>query len=153
MIEYKINIDGNGYKGNYNSFAFEKAFLHLSDKYEKILRQKAIKDITNIIETGIKKKTKWKSIKQAIYSQIINENESLISVKNEKMQVAKYLHYGTKKHWIEPKRAKALHWIQNGKNRFSKGHYVKGIRAGNYFRIDSEMLKKILSYYNKLFKK
>ncbi len=152
MIDIRVNIDGNGYKGNYNPFAFEKAFLHLSDKYEKILRQRAIKDITNIVESGIKRKTKWKSIKRAIFSQIISNDESLISVNNEKMQVAKFLHYGTVKHWIEPKRAKALHWIQKGKHRFSKGHYVKGIRAGNYFRIDSEMLKKILSYYNKLFK-
>lgn len=40
---------------------------------------------------------------------------------------------GTKAHWIEPAhqsapiRKKALHWVQNGQHRFSKGHMVSGI--------------------------
>jgi hypothetical protein len=40
---------------------------------------------------------------------------------------------GTKDHWIEPAgqsqavKKKALHWVQNGQNRFSKGHMVSGM--------------------------
>lgn len=33
------------------------------------------------------------------------------------------------KHWVEPKEKGALHWIQDGKGRFSQGHYVSGMKA------------------------
>jgi hypothetical protein len=39
----------------------------------------------------------------------------------------KYLHEGTTEHFVEPNRAKALHWVQGGESRFSKGHTVSGI--------------------------
>ena len=39
---------------------------------------------------------------------------------------------GTVSHWVEPVTFKALHWIQNGEDRFSKGHYVSGISADPY---------------------
>ena len=61
--------------------------------------------------------------------------------------VAKYLEFGTRDHWIEPVFAKALafpsggptagrpqaiyskqHGVQKGDVKFSKGHYVRGIR-------------------------
>ena len=60
----------------------------------------------------------------------------------------KFFEYGTKDHWIEPVNAKALHWTkkggdvgrpqgiyfqssatQEGDSLFSKGHYVRGIKA------------------------
>lgn len=41
---------------------------------------------------------------------------------------------GTKRHWIEPVAKKALHWIQEGISRFSRGHYVRGITARHVFK-------------------
>lgn len=35
---------------------------------------------------------------------------------------------GTKDHWIEPVQKEALHWIEDGKGFFSKGHQVTGIQ-------------------------
>lgn len=43
--------------------------------------------------------------------------------------VSKFLYYGTKRHWVEPVRASALSWVQDGTRRFSKGHFVSGIKA------------------------
>ena len=57
-----------------------------------------------------------------------------------------FFEHGTKDHWIEPKEKKALHWIDtggsaakaiysqgdnltDGVSRFSKGHYVSGIKS------------------------
>jgi hypothetical protein len=40
-----------------------------------------------------------------------------------------FIELGTKRHFIAPRKAKALHWEQGGKDRFSKGHYVSGIVA------------------------
>jgi len=40
-----------------------------------------------------------------------------------------FVHDGTKRHWIQPVKAKALSWVQGGVRRFSKGHYVSGITA------------------------
>ena len=41
---------------------------------------------------------------------------------------------GTVSHWVEPVTFKALHWIdkKTGEDRFSKGHYVSGIKADPY---------------------
>lgn len=36
---------------------------------------------------------------------------------------------GSKSHWVAPKTAKALHWIQDGEHMFSKGHMVSGVKA------------------------
>lgn len=43
-----------------------------------------------------------------------------------------YQHEGTKEHYVAPVRAKALHWVVNGKNFFSKGHRVKGIKKDQF---------------------
>ena len=44
---------------------------------------------------------------------------------------AVYLELGTKRHYIAPVNTQALHWKEGGVDRFSKGHYVKGIKAGH----------------------
>ena len=41
---------------------------------------------------------------------------------------------GTKDHWIEPVQKEALHWVQDGKGFFSKGHQVTGIQATHIIR-------------------
>lgn len=40
-----------------------------------------------------------------------------------------YIELGTRDHWVEPVKKKALHWEENGEDRFSKGHMVSGITA------------------------
>ena len=39
---------------------------------------------------------------------------------------------GTKAHWIQPVTFYALHWVEGGQDRFSKGHMVSGIEADPY---------------------
>ena len=36
---------------------------------------------------------------------------------------------GSRDHWVAPVTFSALHWVQNGKDMFSKGHMVSGIKA------------------------
>lgn len=40
-----------------------------------------------------------------------------------------FIELGTRDHWVEPIRKKALHWEEDGEDRFSKGHMVSGITA------------------------
>lgn len=45
-------------------------------------------------------------------------------------EVIGYLEYGTRDHWVFPKIAKALHWVdpETGEDVFSMGHVVSGIK-------------------------
>lgn len=45
--------------------------------------------------------------------------------------VSSFLYYGTSRHWVEPVRASALSWVdqKTGERRFSKGHWVSGIKG------------------------
>ena len=46
-------------------------------------------------------------------------------------EVAGYLIEGTKRHFVKPRRKKALHWTgAGGDEHFSSGHWVRGIRKG-----------------------
>lgn len=58
-------------------------------------------------------------------------NEVTIS---DSVEYGKYLEWGTTTHFVRPTKKKALHWKQDGKDRFSKGHIVKGIKAYAPFR-------------------
>ena len=64
--------------------------------------------------------------------------------------VSKFLYYGTTKHWVEPTRKSALSWVDesSGDRRFSKGHWVSGIKAepwveNNYFKREAKFLAMI----------
>ena len=47
---------------------------------------------------------------------------------NEKVcPYAIFIHEGTKDHWVEPDKKKALHWVDGGESHFSKGHNVSGL--------------------------
>ena len=41
---------------------------------------------------------------------------------------------GTSSHWVAPITYNALHWVDGGEDRFSKGHYVSGIEADPFVR-------------------
>lgn len=53
------------------------------------------------------------------------------------MRYAPFLEFGTDRHWVGPVRRKALRWIARGKGKrgyaFSRGHYVNGIDAREFF--------------------
>ena len=66
--------------------------------------------------------------------EIVGINTVRIFVKSEYFadtgfDVALAVHEGTRGHMIRPKEKKALSWIQGGVRRFSKGHWVSGIRS------------------------
>ena len=43
------------------------------------------------------------------------------------------LELGTVTHRVEPVNAEALHWKEDGEDRFSKGHVVSGIKAHLFY--------------------
>lgn len=47
-------------------------------------------------------------------------------------RIAFYLNDGTTPHWVEPVIAKALHWEEDGKDYFSKGHVVSEITPSHF---------------------
>jgi len=51
-------------------------------------------------------------------------------------EVVGYLEYGTRDHWVFPRIAKALHWVDpdTGEDVFSMGHIVSGIRPVGMIR-------------------
>ncbi len=66
--------------------------------------------------------------------------------------LALFLNKGTASHFITPKRASVLHWQQYGKDYFSKGHSVKGIRAFNFWRFSSINLRTMNIFMKNWFK-
>jgi hypothetical protein len=62
---------------------------------------------------------------------------------------AKWLHDGTDDHWVEPTNAQALHW-SNGKDYFSKGHMVSGIKE---YKFIDKAIKQSQSAVNKCFQR
>jgi hypothetical protein len=60
------------------------------------------------------------------------------SVVYSNLPYAVFLEYGTSPHFVAPVRAQALHWSEGwmggGKQYFSKGHVVGGIRPRRHFR-------------------
>ena len=62
---------------------------------------------------------------------------------------------GSKPHWIRPITFYALHWIENGEDRFSKGHMVSGINADPYVENSIRMTESsvegiVNNYINKI---
>jgi hypothetical protein len=55
-----------------------------------------------------------------------------------------YQHEGTKRHYVAPVRAKALHWVEGGKNRFSQGHYVSGIKRNRFVYEAAEAKQRVV---------
>jgi hypothetical protein len=47
-------------------------------------------------------------------------------------KVFHYLDKGTRRHFVAPRNKKALHWVEQGEDRFSKGHFVSGVKPRKY---------------------
>lgn len=68
---------------------------------------------------------------------VMKDGDGVYMVGNTAMSVDGFpyplaIEEGTVSHYVAPVTFKALHWIQNGEDRFSKGHYVSGITADPY---------------------
>jgi len=100
---------------------FSKAFEQASRAMERDVKS-AFTDITS----GWKNPPVWRG-----YVRLTADN-IYISVGTTD-QIFKFVDEGTVAHIIKPVRAKVLHWIDpaSGEDRFSKGHWVKGITAQN----------------------
>lgn len=61
-------------------------------------------------------------------------------------KIVGYLEFGTRDHWIYPKIAKVLHWIDpdTGEDRFSAGHIVSGIKPVGMIRQTEARLEREL---------
>ena len=55
------------------------------------------------------------------------EDPRMMIGSSEKGAVLSYVHDGTEDHFVAPVNAQALHWVEDGEDRFSKGHEVRGI--------------------------
>lgn len=101
---------------------FAKAFEQASRAMEKDVKG-AFVDITS----GWKNPPVWRG-----YVRLTADN-IYISVGTTD-QIFKFVDEGTVAHIIKPVRAKVLHWIDpaSGEDRFSMGHWVKGIKARKY---------------------
>jgi len=55
--------------------------------------------------------------------------EGAVYLKEELAPYSRWLHEGSRRHWVEPKDKKALRWAVPGGFGFSKGHFVSGIEA------------------------
>lgn len=61
-------------------------------------------------------------------------------------EIIGYLEFGTRDHWVYPKIAKVLHWVDpvTGEDCFSAGHMVSGIKpVGMIRKTESEFGRKI----------
>lgn len=80
-------------------------------------------------------------------------NESRLTIFNSRLEgdreqwevIFGYLNHGTRTHYVAPVKAQALHWVQNGEHRFSKGHVVSGI-LGAFF---AEKADKIIADFER----
>jgi hypothetical protein len=63
----------------------------------------------------------------------VSGNTLTVTHKKTSSQVLWWLEYGTKAHWVEPVNAKVLHWQEGGKDYYSMGHMVSGIKPSLFF--------------------
>lgn len=98
---------------------FEDAFENASREMEK--------DVKGAFSDAV---SKWKH--QPVWRGYVrlSTNEIYISVGTTD-EIFKFVDQGTKAHIIKPVNAKVLHWVDEttGEDRFSKGHWVKGVKA------------------------
>lgn len=149
MSIIKLNIDNPG--------ELDKVIIKCEESLN-VLKSTQLKRIANFIIQKLQliaRQKKWKTIPGAIEETIISENEILIHPSDEKEQLFRWLHSGTKRHFVKPTKAKALSWVQDGERRLSKGHFVSGIIATNFFRVTPDMaseIKRLIESFKGLFK-
>ena len=152
-MNFTIHITGSDFKGEANRFDWASNFIRKYENANRELRQNNVKRISKIVANSIKstaRRNKWKTIPSSVIINNISIGEAHVTVTDEKMQLAKFLHFGTKRHYVSPKRAKALHWVIGGKSFFSKGHWVNGIIAYKFFALTPKARFDIQQYISNL---
>lgn len=108
---------------------------NLGEELDNIYTNFPLNKISRKIQTDIQAETVrlgWRNIGKTIKRRIVDRFEHEIYYENK---ISRFLDEGTTGHRIEPKNKSALHWIVGSQNFFSKGHYVSGIKATNFFKI------------------
>ena len=140
MSDFTLNINSN-----------TETLIEKFEKKTNILTPANMLKLGKIVQEELKKFAKshhWKTIPEAILIRQPDNNTVEIYPSPDKRNIFSYLHFGTKSHFIRPVKAKALHWIQNGEDRFSKGHMVSGITGLHWFAFTIEIILKIKNYIN-----
>ena len=115
---------------------FTKAINALPDEMMRQTRlalkesaQLLIEEARNEYDSASRKHTKdGRRIEQSIKQKQSDDGQSVTVYLDEKYcPYVKYVHDGTKDHFVSPDKAKALHWVSGGQSFFSKGHMVSGI--------------------------
>lgn len=110
-----------------------------------VLKANNIKRIGAIVVRylqNVAKEKNWKTIAPAIISTLINDNEILIHPNADKKALMGWLHYGTRAHG--PVKAKALHWVKDGKHIYAK--WVRGIKPTYFFTVTPDLNSQIQNY-------
>lgn len=106
--------------------AFERLTLDEEDK-NRITR--AVHKPFQKILDNVRKSHYWTDrtgeLTRSHYTKVLNTFSLEVGARAKH---AKFLAFGTKRHFIQPIKAKALHWRSGGASFFSKGHFVKGIK-------------------------
>jgi len=155
MNEFVVHIVSSAYTGEAGTFDLEKNYFRVYKDANRILSKNQLLQIGKIVQKEIINycnRWKWKNIANAIILTEVNPTELLITVESSQMQKAKWLHYGTERHWVAPRIKKVLHWItQSGEDAYSKGHWVSGIIAHDFFKLNAEARTKVEYYLNNIF--
>lgn len=122
--------------------ALQQAFGELVDlatwTFEKLIdltpKSKHSKEGDRVADSWELKYEHYKLFRELSWS-VLSENK-----------IIGYLEYGTRDHWIYPKVAKMLHWIDpvTGEDCFSAGHIVSGIKpVGMIRKAEAEFDRKL----------
>jgi len=120
----------------------------LEKEIYKLQNDFPLSKITKIIQEDIISDTKkrgWRRIANTIKTRRLDKNnqEVFLGGKQKDKDVSVFLHAGTKRHFIAPVKKLALSWVQGGTRRFSKGHFVSGIKATDFFKVSQSAINKI----------
>lgn len=95
----------------------------------------------------------WKRFKSSIKQASVDKDTEMVFINDTKNSkaIAGYLSGGTSSHFVVPKKKKALHW--GGKpGFFSKGHFVKGIKAFNWWGYTNSVQLAVNNFVKEKFK-
>lgn len=124
-------------------FTSGEGFQRLIGKLENVV---PMVQLGKIVQEDIIAETKnrgWKRIGKTIKRRTVNKNTQEIFTAGKDADIAGYLNRGTRGHYIFPNKKQALSWVDGGTRFFSKGHFVRGIKATNFFSIYPSTLRKM----------
>lgn len=98
----------------------------------KKLTPRQVDEALAILVTDIKRKTPVDTgqLRNSIRKRKTAKGGEIYINGKRNNEVAEYLIEGTKRHFVKPKKKKALAWWTGSGMAFSTGHWVKGIRKG-----------------------